>query len=429
MDRRGFLQRACGVTAVATCAGLSKSHAIASTISAFDKVVQESAFECFRWLWRNSGDNIYGWNPSLNRPIPGRNLLRSAGAHAALARGVRTFVWETTEDGPWGLASIGEQVRDSVANFVREQTVSAEARVDFLRPLAKGDDCNPVGLAALLLLSLEEATEDPFGHDPRIHDSIPGIARYLAYRQRQDGTFRLGLSDDPADDEGDDDLDEVAYYPGEALYAMARGHRIEKESWRTEVVERAFAPYRNHWRQYRQQAFVPWQSCAYSEMYLATRQRKYADFVFEMNDWLLPLQYSERVGVSKEWIGGFDSVWQGERMNAPPGASTGSYAESLVDAFRVARAVGDKERMEKYEAATIAAFRFLTSIQYTDANTKHFQPELQERLKGAFHASVEDGTVRIDFAQHALMAMCNYLKEVKGDETGEGPVGRRGSRE
>ncbi|MFO0944366.1 MAG: hypothetical protein U1D30_00240 [Planctomycetota bacterium] len=40
----------------------------------------------------------------------------------------------------------------------------------------------------------------------------------------------------------------------------------------------------------------------------------------------------------------------------------------------------------------------MLNLQYAKRNTEHFQPRLAEKLDGAFFASVEDGTVRIDYA-------------------------------
>lgn len=350
--------------------------------------------EAFRWLSSRS-DDFYGWNPSLNRPIRGQSFLRQAGALAALARGVN---------------ALSQPSLQSFSVFDESTTLAIQDKIHRLRgrrPNLPSSDAHPVGFAALLLLATVEGPWFP----SQSSDAAAKLAGDLKDRQRPDGTIRLGPEVDPNEDEGDDDLEEMAYYPGEALYAIARYNRRGNTS-SIAIVERAFEPYRRHWREHRQLAFIPWQTGAFAEAYFATQRTIFADFVFEMNDWLLPLQYTPTMSAPVDWIGGFDFSDGRERFHAPPGATTGSYAEALVDAWRVATAVGDRERAERYESALIGAFRFLMSIQYTTDNTMHFQPELRAMVRGAVHAGVDDGSVRIDFTQHALMAASLYLVEI-----------------
>lgn len=402
MDRRSFLKGVCGAGVVApSFFSLARPRA-AESGGEFEASVRESALAAADWLLR---ETAYGWNPALNRVLDGDNLLRRAGVFAALARASRVFRWR---ERPSGTESLAERVAREAGEFCALHTTSGGSGL--VRPSAAYEEANPVGLAALLVLAYAELDEGRRDDGAAHRERCLGLERFLAERQRPDGALRLGPSHDPADDEGWDDPDAAAYYPGEALYALARRNRVERASWREEVLARAFSHYRGHWRRFRQQAFIPWQSCAYAEAFLQTKRREYAEFVFEMNDWLAPLQYANDGRTPAEWAGGFDAVWEGQRLHYPPGASTGSYAESLVDALRVAGAVGDEARAGRYERGVVAALGFLMSLQYAPANTRHFQPELQRRLHGAIHASVEDGVVRVDFAQHALSAMCGYLE-------------------
>jgi hypothetical protein len=57
--------------------------------------------------------------------------------------------------------------------------------------------------------------------------------------------------------------------------------------------------------------------------------------------------------------------------------------------------------------------QFLTTLQYSDGNTQHYSPWFRQRLVGGFHASHQDGDLRIDWTQHAVCAMVLYLTEVK----------------
>src|SRR5262249_16850868 len=52
------------------------------------------------------------------------------------------------------------------------------------------------------------------------------------------------------------------------------------------------------------------------------------------------------------------------------------------------------------------------TLQYTAGNTQHFAEWYQRELAGAFHASHQDGNLRLDYTQHALGALLHYLTYV-----------------
>ena len=119
--------------------------------------------------------------------------------------------------------------------------------------------------------------------------------------------------------------------------------------------------------------------------------------------------------------------------------ATGSYAEGLVEGCRVARLIaneckhqveqaksaGEQEkqmlqvaaqaaetRLMLYRQAVERAFQFLMRNQYSINESNHFEHWFREKLNGAFHGGVADGTVRIDFTQHVVCAMFHYLSHV-----------------
>ncbi len=57
--------------------------------------------------------------------------------------------------------------------------------------------------------------------------------------------------------------------------------------------------------------------------------------------------------------------------------------------------------------------QFVSTLQYTEANTGHFEASYRGRLVGGFHASHQDGNIRIDYAQLALSALVLYLEDAK----------------
>lgn len=348
------------------------------------------------WLTRqrtSEGDFEYGREPSLDVPLADNAPIRQAGAAAALAQAA-SYLHDDSLSG-----AAADVLRTLIAKHTKELANGGR------RPSAPRHSGHPLGLAALLVLGIGELDSAP---EPLLA-ARRELAEYLLLRQRADGSFNLTPSEDPADDDGEDDLAAIAYYPGEAMYALARG------SWGddaldercAESVRRAGDFYRRHWHRYREPAFIPWQTLAHAERYAATRERSSADFVFAMNDWLLGLQIAARFA-GDPWAGGFADYVEGQMLATEPGIHSASYAESLVAAWRTARMAGDADREAKYLDSLASLFSFLGRLQYRQERVAHFVPEYRPRLLGAFYASPSNGMIRIDFTQHALMAMCAY---------------------
>ena len=78
----------------------------------------------------------------------------------------------------------------------------------------------------------------------------------------------------------------------------------------------------------------------------------------------------------------------------------------------MAAASGDLPRYRRYREALERCLQFLTTLQYTDANAQHFAEWYRPMLVGGFHASGQDGTLRIDYTQHAVCALVQYLSYV-----------------
>jgi len=262
---------------------------------------------------------------------------------------------------------------------------------------------NRLGAAGLLVLAINELPEP----SAELLDQSEQLCQYIRTQQRPDGS--LCYTDNPADPAANADPDGINYYPGEALYGLMRSQQYRPAPWKTDVVRKALAFYRPWWQKHRTMAFVPWQTAAYAEAYLLTGEAAFAECVNEMNDWLCGMQYTQLDPRQPLWFGGFMAWADGQPAPAEPTCGTASYAESLAEACRVARKAGDLARHQRYREALERALQFVATLQYTDANTQHFAPWYRPRLVGGFYASHQDGNLRIDYAQHAVCALVQYL--------------------
>ena len=119
------------------------------------------------------------------------------------------------------------------------------------------------------------------------------------------------------------------YYPGETLLMLMRYYKKTGYKPALEAVEKAYPFYQAFWnkKENQQGPFVPWQARAYQEAYSATKDRRYADFVFQLMDWMLkkykPLGSDAEPGRQ----GALNTQFAG----------TGVYSEGLSAATRLAR--------------------------------------------------------------------------------------------
>jgi len=352
------------------------------------------------WLFRHNrpdGLFLYGYIPSLDQPMDEDHYLRQIGGAFALARAARFT----------GDARYVARARQAVLAVLASTTTDPQApNLRYSR--FANSTANRLGAAGLLVLAINELPQP--GED--LLEQSDQLCRWIVKQQQPDGSLKFTdeLAANPLLAPFEEDREGVNYYPGEALYGLARSQQHRPATWKTDALRRAFSYYRNYWRENKNTAFVPWQTSAYTEMYLLTREKPFADFVFEMNDWMCLLQYTDPN--KPLWQGGFALWHEGKALTLPPRISSASYAEGLVDACRAAKAAGDVQRWQRYLQATEMALQFLATLQYSAVNTRHYHADFRPRVMGAFHGSHQDGTIRVDFVQHAICAMYQYLEHV-----------------
>jgi hypothetical protein len=347
------------------------------------------------WLARLTGDDgrfdgrfLYGWLPALNCKMDGDHYLRQVGAAFALARAARCT---------------GQEKYDAYATHallsLLDETLTDKNDPQVRCTVLPSIVINRLGAAGLLVLAINELPAP----QADLLEKSEQLCNFIRKQARPDGSLccaDLGPDGKPAGEEAD----AVNQYPGAALYALMRSYKRKPQPWKLDVVRKAVAYYRPWWQAHKNMAFVPWQSAAYTEAYLLTGEKAFAECVFEMNDWMCELQ---------NVVGGFRSWTDGQAVETVPQVDCAAYAEGLVEACRVARATTDVKRHERYTEAVERCLQFLLTLQYNDINTSHFAVWYREkRLVGGFHLSHQDGNLRIDYTQHAVSALFQYLEHV-----------------
>lgn len=332
------------------------------------------------WLVRQVGDDgrtTYKYWPSRGEYSTANNMIRQFMGSACLALAARRP----------GSAAAEAADRNFTYNFNTFYVdLPNYAVIDEEGKIKLG----AAGVAMQAILNLADPA--PYARQ------LKRLRAFVEAMQNEDGSFRTFL--EPAWR-----TDGENFYPGEALLALAMLHARAPEPGLLDRLWRGFRHYRDWHRANRNPAFVPWHTQALCLMHEATGAPEIADFVLEMNDWLLSVQQGPEAppDVQGEF---FDP---GRPEFGPPHASaTGVYMEGLIEAWALARRLGDTRRAEAYRKSLVRAARSLRQLQYRDA-TAMFYLHRKARVEGAIRTSVFNNEVRLDNVQHGLMALWKML--------------------
>jgi hypothetical protein len=338
----------------------------------------------------------HGVVPALRRSLDGDNYLRQVGPALALARAARFFQDEKT-------AALARQAILTLLLDTEKDPQDPQIR----RTTFPSTVVNRLGAAGLLVATIYELPSP--GDD--LLSQAEELCSFIGKQQRKDGA--LGdVSPAGSGKASEATAEAEAFFAGLALHGLMQSQQASPAAWKLDVARKALAYYQSAWRGRKQLAPVPTQTAAFAQAYLLSKDKGFADFVLEMNDWLCTLQCEQMNPRQIHWVGGFMGWADGRPVQAPPGIDSASCAESLAEACRVARAVGDVSRHPRYLQALEKSLQFLLTLQYTEANAQHFAEWYRHEILGGFFASHQDGNLRIDYNQHAVCAMVRYLEQV-----------------
>lgn len=216
----------------------------------------------------------------------------------------------------------------------------------------------------LALLGIDDADKEEY---------LRGFAKGIIFLQEDSGELRTFFYSG-----GNSERD---YYPGEALVALMHLYEYTGNEEYLLAVKKAFPFYVGYFRENPNTAFVPWQSRAYRRLFNATQDEEVADFVFEMNDFMV-----KQGDPGKECS---DFGFAG-------GIVIAVYMEGMVKAYDLAMELGDAKRADCYLNYIREASDHIMSLQVTEDSRK-------ESI-GGFLGSESSQTMRVDRNQHAVMA-------------------------
>jgi hypothetical protein len=358
--------------------------------------VTQSSVEAFAermatWMAKNlhaDGRMTYLYWPSRNEEAPKRdNLIRQFMATVALGR-IASRVSPAEAEAAW-------QRSRSNLQYNLEKYYRQEDEFGFV----EGRGSAKLGSAALAALAIVEHPQRE-----QWREQEEGLRRTVQSLWREDGSFRSFYKPATRNDNQN-------FYPGEALLLWATLYSQSKDEALLAQFMKSFQYYKA-WHldesvaNRRNPAFTPWHTQAYFMVWTQTKSDELRDFIFEMNDWLVPIQ---------EWQGTRYRDTKGrfhdsKRPFGPPHASsTGVYLEGLVDAYALAKSVGDEARMKRYATAMRRGLRSSMQLQFVD-DVDMFYIGDRDAVFGGLRTTVYNNQIRCDNVQHTLMGTQKILE-------------------
>ena len=347
------------------------------------QLVHDFARSLAGWLVNTcaqDGTIPYKYWPSRGEEAKEDNALRRFMATVWLNR------WAQRSGDPRARAAADRNLRRNLKHYYREREG---------RGFIEHDGKAKLGAAAFAAMVLRES---PLRGE--LAETLSKIDAGIEYLWQADGSFRTFAWPERNDNQN--------FYPGEALLYLAFRHRETGEAAILEKALKSLAWYRDWHLQNRNPAFVPWHTQAAAMFHAASGETWLRDWVFTMNDWLLPIQQLE---VAEPDIHGrfFDPLHPD--YGPPHASSTGVYLEGLADAFALAHSAGDSVRAQRYARAIWAGIRNLRQLQFRDEPSMALYSSDHRLLLGGIRTEVYDNTVRVDNVQHALGAMMKLLEQ------------------
>jgi hypothetical protein len=363
------------------CTQLFRGQPVVAQSDITRKCVSGMAGEMTAWLARqvaSDGKTAYKYWPSNGNYSDADNALRQFMASACLALAARRGRNRKLA------AAVKRNFQYNFGEFYRDE--DACGVIDDFGKVKLG----AAAVAVMAILNLPDPGQ--------WNRHLARLRAFIESMQQDDGSFRTFLRPEGRNDNQN-------FYPGESALAMARLYAHKPEDALLDRLRACFAYYRSWHRNNRNPAFVPWHSQAYCLFHEFTGEDEVAAFVFEMNDWLLKVQ--EVDDCAPDVVGDFfdpSRPWFG-----PPHASaTGVYLEGLVEAWKLARRLGEVERADAYRRAMLRGLRSLRQMQFR-SSADMFYIQRRSRVQGGLRSSGFDNTLRIDNVQHGLMAIFNIL--------------------
>ena len=368
------------------------------------------------WLINNVQDDgrlVYHYFPSTEQEASGNNMIRQWMATNAMVRWAHDrsdqAVFDLVENNiDYNLEHFFHYERDRANLEVSAVEAVPEDALGIIEYRGK----TKLGGVALAGMAL-------WLHPKRDKwiDEVQALRRTTEFLWHEDGSFTSFYKGD--------DKEYWNFYPGEALLFWATIYAETKDPELLAKYKQSFEFYRS-WHlteDKRNPAFVPWHIQAHYQMWqaLGPEEQAFKDelaaFCFEIATWLVDnmLQWEEGEWVHPDEKGRY---YAPERSwGVPHASSTGVYLEGLIDAWKLARDLGEDDKREFYRVAMLRGIRSMMQLQFVDDVDMFYVSEANRVfVEGGIRTTIYDNRIRCDNVQHPMMGIIKLVRELGAGE-------------
>ncbi len=238
------------------------------------------------------------------------------------------------------------------------------------------------------------------------------LATTLLDAQNKDGSFEPWWIE-PGYAYDEDYL--LTFYSGEAIVALLEYY---KKTNQKNILDAAILAQDFYIEEYVTQidenyypAYVPWHTISLHSLFFLTKDTRYAQAIFVLNDKLIDeMLHTPTKKGPQDLIGRFYTLEYAE-YGSPHAASDGVYLEGIAYAYEIATLVWDVQHQKKYRDAIELALHNIYTLQY-DVEDAYFV-ESPERVLWAVRFNATDNRIRIDTTQHVVDALIK-IEDVLG---------------
>jgi hypothetical protein len=347
------------------------------------------------------GKFVYLYDPTADAALKGYGSLRHAGTIYALSEAygemhdpawsdaaARAIQWllpkiKETPDGSWLADNMDEE----------QQKVGGG------------------GLALIALAAYQSATGDT-----KNVETMRALARYMLHAQYPDGHFRDNadvMREDPQGQGAKKLKKEVFYFTGEALLGLVRLYAIDPQPQWLEAARKGadwVIDVRDSHADLKQQIHDHWMSYALHDLYVATKEPRYAEHAYKIARSILAGE--RRPGDLK---GASELDYVGTFYDMGETTPTSTRLEALASDIQLARAKGDDETWLRAPAMELACL--MRGAQIDDASV--YFARNPARAMGGVRESLVNFDVRIDYDQHAMSGWLRLARELRDPTWGK----------
>ncbi len=234
-------------------------------------------------------------------------------------------------------------------------------------------------------------------------EQIINLVHFLNFQRQKNGSYRSYMNKP---------LNVInREFQGQSQYALMRFYVMSKDIQVIKGVATSFNFYLSDFDKTLSLPAVPWHTSAYTLLYKYVKQRPIVDFIFKMNDLVVSIQKNKEMQ-AEDRKGIFLNLLGGKKNHA---AETARYVSGLLDAFSVAKQIGDKERETRYLLAAVQGIRYLLQLQIRDRYDTWCMPS-REKVLGGFRYSTSNYRIRLSNQAHCVVALCKSLAVLSEDD-------------